>query len=98
MHRALVLDGASHGATAEDWFPAIYEIAGGLLESASVNREPPSLVDEATAAVRWLSQAIVDADHDAPDTPAAIVDGLGRILTLALFATLARRALREVNP
>lgn len=88
-HRALELDGVAHGYTAEEWLPAVYEIADRLLRSARLDREPPSLVGEANAAVRWLSQAIVDLDQDAPDTTAALVDGLGRLLALGMFAAVA---------
>ena len=88
-HRALELDGVAHGYTAEEWLPAVYEIADQLLRSARLDREPPSLVGEAGAAVRWLSQAIVDLDQDAPDTTAALVDGLGRLLALGVFAAVA---------
>lgn len=88
-HKALELDGVAHGYTAEEWLPAVYEIADRLLRSARMDREPPSLVGEANAAVAWLSQAIVDLDHDAPDTTAALVDGLGRMLALGVFAAVA---------
>jgi hypothetical protein len=47
-----------------------------------LDREPPSLVEEANAAVRWLSQAIVELDQDAADATAAIIDGLGRVFSL----------------
>ena len=88
-HRALELDGVAHGYAAEEWLPAVYEIADRLLSSARLDREPPSLVEEANAAVRWLSQAIVDLDQDAPDATAALVDGLGRLLALGVFAAVA---------
>jgi hypothetical protein len=93
MHQALELDGVTHGYTAAEYLQAVYEIAAGLLESARFDREPPSLVEEATAAVGWLSQAIIDLDQDAPDTTAAIVDGLGRALALEVFAAVAHAAL-----
>ena len=43
----------------------------------------------ATAAVGWLSRAMVDLDQDAPDAAAAIIDGLGRVLALEVFAAVA---------
>jgi hypothetical protein len=97
MHRALELDGATHGYTADEWLPAVYEIATKILESADLDREPPSLVEEANAAVQWLSQAIVDMDQDAPDATSAIVDGLGRVLALRVFAGVPLDALNELN-
>jgi hypothetical protein len=48
---ALELDGVTHGYTANEWLPAVYEIATGLLASARLDREPPSLIEVATAAV-----------------------------------------------
>jgi hypothetical protein len=89
MHSALELDGVTHGYTADEWLPAVYEIAAGLLESARVDREPPSFIEVATAAVGWLSRAMVDLDQDAPDAAAAIIDGLGRVLALEVFAAVA---------
>jgi hypothetical protein len=92
MHRALQLDGVTHSYRADEWLPAVYETAAALLESARLECEPPSLVDAASASVRWLSQAISDLDQDEPDATAAIVDGLGRVLALEVFATVARDA------
>lgn len=97
MHRALELDGAPHDYRAEEWLPAIYEVAGGLLESVRLDREPPSPVEEANAAVRWLSQAIVELDQDGADATAAIIDGLGRVLSLEVFAAVGVRAIRSAS-
>ena len=91
-HQALELDGQAHDYSADEWLPAVYDIAAPLLEAARLNREPPTLVEQAQEAVRWLSHAIVDLDHDAPDAAAAIVDGLGRILALHVFADVAAHA------
>lgn len=65
-HKALELDGQAHDYTADEWLPAIYDIAAPLLEAARLNREPPSLVEQAQDAVRWLSRAIVEVDEDTP--------------------------------
>ena len=92
---ALELDGRAHDYSADEWLPAVYDIAASLLEAARLNREPPSLVEQAQEAVRWLSRAIVDLDDDAPDAAAAIVDGLGRILALHVFADVARKPTDE---
>jgi hypothetical protein len=96
-HAALKLDGQAHGYNADEWLSAVYDIAAPLLETARLNREPPSLVEQAQEAVRWLSHGIVDLDTDAPDAAAAIVDGLGRILALHVFAGVARRPTDEVG-
>ena len=55
-HRALELDGRAHDYTADEWLPAVYHIAAPLLEGARLHREPPSVVEHAQDAVRWLSQ------------------------------------------
>lgn len=96
-HRALELDGRAHDYRADEWLPAVYDIAAPLLETARLNREPPSLVEHAQEAVRWLSRAIVDLDGDAPDAAAAIVDGLGHILALHVFSEVAREHTDELS-
>ena len=95
--RALELDGQQHHYSAEEWLPAVYDIAALLLEAARLDREPPSLVEQAQEAVRWLSRAIVDLDEDSPDAAAAIVDGLGRMLALHVFADVARTPADELG-
>jgi hypothetical protein len=89
-HRALELDGRAHDYTADEWLPAVYDIARRLLEEASLHREPPSVVEHVQEAVRWLARAIINLDQDAPDASAAIVDGLGLLLSLCVFADVAR--------
>ena len=88
-HEALELDGQSNDYIADEWLPAVYDIAAPLLGGARLNRDPPSLVEQAQEAVRWLSLAIVELDQDSPDAAAALVDGLGRMLTLHVFAGVA---------
>ena len=94
-HQALELDGRAHDYSADEWLPAVYDIAGSLLEAARPDREPPSLVEHVQEAVSWLSHAIVDLDKDARDAAAAIADCLGRILALYVFADVARQATVE---
>jgi hypothetical protein len=94
-HQALELDSQTHGNTAGEWLPAVYDVAAPLLESARLNRDPPSIVALAQAAVHWVSQAIADLGQDAPDATAAIVDGLGRILTLDVFVHVSREPTHE---
>jgi hypothetical protein len=88
-HQALALDGRAHDYTADEWLPAIYDMAASLLETAHLDHEPPSLVEQAEDVVRWLSRAIADLDDDAPDAAAGIVDGLGRLLSLHVFSDVA---------
>ena len=94
-HRALELDGAAHGYSADEWLPAVYDTVASLLTAARLNREPPSLVEQAQEAVRWLSRAIVEIDHDALDAAATVEDALGRILALHVFADVACRPTDE---
>ena len=96
-HQALELDGQAHGYSADEWLPAVYDIAAPLLAAARPNREPPSLVEQAQEAVRWLSRAIIDLDEDSPDAAAALVDGLGRMLALHVFAGEAGKPTDELN-
>jgi hypothetical protein len=96
-HEALELDGQAHGYRADEWLPAVYDIASPLLETARLSREPPSIVEQAQEAVRWLSRAIVDLDEDSADAAAALVDGLGRMLALHVFADVAREPTDELN-
>jgi hypothetical protein len=79
------------------WLRAIYDIAAPIWEAARLDHEPPSIVERAHEAVRWLSQAIVDVDQDAPEATAAIVEALGRILALSVFADVARLPPNEVT-
>jgi hypothetical protein len=94
-HEALLVDGQAHDYTADEWLPAVYDIAAPLLEAARLTREPPSLVTRAQEAVSWLSRAIIELDQDARDAAAAIVDSLGRVLALYVFAGVARHPTAE---
>ncbi|MGO9790972.1 MAG: hypothetical protein ACLP8S_16195, partial [Solirubrobacteraceae bacterium] len=88
-HQTLELDGRSHGYSADEWLPTVYDITASLLEASRLTREPPSPVEQAQEAVRWLSRAIIDLDENAPDTATAVVDALGRILAVHIFADVA---------
>jgi len=66
--------------------------------SARPDVEPPSLVQYAQEAVSWLASAIINLDHDAPGTPEALTDGLGRVLTLCVFADAARAVIDSRHP
>jgi hypothetical protein len=90
-HRALELDGRAHDYTAEEWLPAIHDIAAPLLEAARLDREPPSFVEHAQDAVNWLSRAIIELDAGGHDAPGAIADSAGRVLALQIFAAMPHR-------
>jgi hypothetical protein len=87
---ALEHDSRAHDHTADEWLPAVYDIAAPLLEGVRLHREPPSAVEHAQGAVLWLSHAIISLDQDAHDASAAIADALGRLLALCAFADLAQ--------
>ena len=53
--------------------------------------------ENAQEAARWLSRAIVDLDQDSPDAAAVIVDSLGRILALDVFAKVAGKPPDELS-
>jgi hypothetical protein len=89
-HRTLELDSRTHGYTPVDWLPLVYDTAASLLKAARLDREPPSLVQHAQEAAHWIAGAIVDLDQDSPETPEALAEALGRLLTLITFADAAR--------
>jgi hypothetical protein len=96
-HEALELDGQAHDYRADEWLPAVNDTAAAHLEAARLTPEPPSLVEQAQEAVRWLSRAIVELDQDTPDAAAALVDGLGRLLALNVFAGVAAEPADELS-
>ncbi len=89
-HRALALDGLTHGYTAEEWQPVIYDLTAPLLESSRLDHDPPSVVRDTQEAVRWLSSSITCLDEDSRETPAALTDTLARLLVVCVFADAAR--------
>jgi hypothetical protein len=90
-HGALELDSHTHGYSADEWLPVIYDAAAPLLESSRLDREPPSLVRHTQDAVRWLSSSIARLDEDTREAPAALTDTLARLLLVCVFATAALR-------
>jgi hypothetical protein len=88
-HRALELDGARHDYTTDEWLPVVCERAAPLLKAAQLGREPPTIVGQASEAVSWLSQAVVDLDGDSPEAAATPAETLARLLTVWIFADAA---------
>ena len=88
-HLALELDGRAHDYAADEWLPVVYDVATPLLESARLDREPPSVVQHAQEAVHWLASAVINLDQDSAETPAALADALGRLLIVCVFADAA---------
>jgi hypothetical protein len=89
-HLALELDGRAHDYAADEWLPVVYDVAAPLLESARLDREPPSVVQHAQEAVHWLASAVINLDQDSAETPAALADAVGRLLIVWVFADAAR--------
>jgi hypothetical protein len=89
-HRALELDGAARGYTAHEWLPIVYDTAAPQIESARLDEEPPTVVRQTQEAVSWLSRAIVELEQDMQDAPTALTETIGRLLTVWVFADLAR--------
>jgi hypothetical protein len=90
-HRALELDGDARDYTADEWLPLIYDTAAPLLESARLTEEPPTVVRQAQEAISWLSRAVLELDQDSAESPTAIAEALARLLTVWVFADLARQ-------
>jgi hypothetical protein len=94
-HRALALDGRTHGYTPDQWLPIIYDIAGPLLESSRLQQEPPTIVRHTQDAVRWLSTSIARLDEDSPEATPALADTLARLLVVCVFADGARASVQQ---
>jgi len=90
-HQALELDGADHGYTVEEWLPIVYDIAGPLLQSARLDKEPPTVVQGTQEAISWLSRAIAELDQGSEDAPASLAETLARLLAVWTFTEAALR-------
>ena len=64
--------------------------AAPQIESARLDEEPPTVVRQTQEAVSWLSRAIVELEQDMQDAPTALTETIGRLLTVWVFADLAR--------
>lgn len=89
-HWALELDGRAHDYAPDEWLPIVYDIAAPHIAAARLHQEPPAVVEHAQEAIRWLARAIIDLDRAKPDASAAIAETLARMLTLSVFADVAR--------
>ena len=90
-HQALELDGADHGYTVEEWLPIVYDIAGPLVQSARLDKEPPTVVQGTQEAISWLSRAIAELDQGSEDAPASLAETLARLLAVWTFTEAALR-------
>ena len=89
-HGALELDAAAHGYTTEEWVSKLCDVAAGLLSSARLDQEPPSVVQVAQDAISWLSRSVIELDQASTEVPSALSETLGRLLAVWVFAQTAR--------
>jgi hypothetical protein len=88
-HRTLELDGANRGYTIDEWLPAVYDIAGPLLQSARPDTEQPTLVQATQGAISWLSRAIADLDQGSDETSTSLAETLACLLGVWTFTDAA---------
>jgi hypothetical protein len=89
-HRTLELDAAAHDYTAGDWLPVVYDIAGPMLQSIRLDKEPPTIVELAQEAVSWLSRAVAELDRGSAESATSLAETLARLLATWTFASAAR--------
>jgi hypothetical protein len=90
-HVALERDGAAHGYRAEEWLPVITDIASRLLQSARLDEDPPTIVEQAQQAIAWMSRAVVELHDHSTDTPTSLSEALACLLVVWVFTELARK-------
>jgi hypothetical protein len=90
--RALELDGADHGYTAEEWLATVCDIADPLLQSARLDIDPPTLVQVAQEAISWLARAIGEFDESSEEGPTSLAETLARLLAIWIFTDVALRS------
>jgi hypothetical protein len=90
-HHALELDAAERGYQVEDWLPTVCDIAGPLLQSARLNKNPPSLVQVTQEAISWVSRAIAELDESSEYAPTSLTETLARLLAVWTFTNTAQR-------
>ena len=84
-HHALELDAAERGYQGQDWLPTVYDIAGPLLQSARLDKKPPSLVQITQDAINWLSRAIAELDQNSEEAPTSLAETLARLMAVWIF-------------
>ena len=89
-HLALERDGAVHGYRTDEWLPVITDIAGRVLQSARLDKDPPTIVEQAQQTIAWLSRALVELHEDSADAPSTLSEVLARLLVILVFTELAR--------
>ena len=89
-HRTLELDAAAHDYTPGDWLPIVYDIAGPILHSLRLDKEPPTIVEVTQEAISWLSRAVAELDRGSPESATSLAETLARLLATWTFASAAR--------
>ena len=89
-HRTLELDAAAHDYTAGDWLPVVYDIAGPILHSIRLDKEPPTIVEVTQEAISWLSRAVAELDRGSAESATSLAETLARLLATWTFASAAR--------
>jgi hypothetical protein len=90
-HRALELDAAERGYQVQDWLPTVYDIAGPLLQSARLDKNPPSLVQLTQDVMSWLSRAIAELDESSEHASTSLAETLARLFAVWNFTDAALR-------
>lgn len=61
----------------------------GLLKSARLDQDPPTVVREAQDAISWLSRAVIELDKGSAEAANTLSEALGRLLAVWVFAQTA---------
>ena len=89
-HRTLELDGAAHDYTPGEWLPVIYDIAGPILHSIRLDKEPPTIVEATQEAISWLSRAVAELDPGSAESATSLAETLARLLATRTFVSATR--------
>jgi hypothetical protein len=83
------LEAADRADPVDEWVSYALEETADALAHVSVTARPPSLINHAEEAARWVAVAIDQAHSDPPAAPRAIADALGYLLVVCVFVDLA---------
>ena len=70
-------------------FPTVYDIAGPLIQSARLDKNPPTIVQPTQDAISWLSRAIAELDESSEHAPTSLAETLARLLAVWTFTDAA---------
>jgi hypothetical protein len=90
-HLALEGDGAAHSYQAKEWLPVITDITSSVLQSARLDEDPPTVVEQAQQAIGWLSRGVVELHEDSVEAATTLSEALARLLVVWVFTELARQ-------